>query len=84
MQTGPGLWPTSERTRTGEELPLRSTRKSTRRHELGPRTGRTGHAPGLLEAHSWQARLHRTHRELAWVYRILVALSQSPLWLDQV
>lgn len=36
---GPGCGPPRS-THTGEELPLRSTCKSTRRHELGPRTGR--------------------------------------------
>lgn len=36
---GPGCGPPRS-AHTGEELPLRSTCKSTRRHELGPRTGR--------------------------------------------
>lgn len=74
VQTGPGLWPASERTCTGEELPRRNTRKSTRRHELGPRTGRTGHAPGLLEAHSWQARLHRTQNSRGCTESLLLCL----------
>lgn len=82
VQTGPGLWPASERTCTGEELPRRNTQIHEKTRARA--THRQDRTRTRVTRGSFVASKTSQNTELAWVYRILVALSQSPLWLDQV